>query len=43
MEKSKLPILTMLLIAILFVSINVYNKEQKKRMMKEDLIELSKN
>ncbi len=42
MEKSKLPILTMLLIAILFVSFNVYNKEQKKRMMKEDLIELSK-
>ena len=42
MEKSKLPILAILLISILFVSFNVYNKEQRKRMMKEDLIELSK-
>src|SRR6187402_683002 len=42
MEKSKLPILSMLLTAMLFVSLNIYNKEQKKRMIKEDLIELSK-
>lgn len=42
MEKSKVPILSMLLTAILFVSLNIYNKEQKKRMIKEDLIELSK-
>src|SRR5688572_29488896 len=42
MEKSKLSILTVLLAAVLIVSFIVYNKEQKKRMMKEDLIELSK-
>lgn len=42
MEKFKLPILTILLIAILFLSFNVYNTERKKRIMKEDLIELSK-
>jgi len=42
MEKFKLPILTILLIAVLFLSFNVYNREQKKRILKEDLIELSK-
>jgi hypothetical protein len=42
MKKIKVPILTILLVAILFLSFNIYNREEKKRMMKEDLIELSK-
>ncbi len=42
MKKQKLLILIVLLGAILFLSIKVYRSEQKKRFMKEDLIELSK-
>jgi hypothetical protein len=42
MKKIKLFILIILLGAIVFLSFKVYRTEQKKRMMKEDLIELSK-
>jgi hypothetical protein len=42
MKESKLSILSILLAAIVFLSFRVYTVEQKKRMMKEDLIELSK-
>ena len=42
MKKRKLLILVILLGAIVFLSFKVYRTEQKKRMLKEDLIELSK-
>ena len=42
MKKRKILILAILLGAIVFLSFKVYKTEQKKRMMKEDLIELSK-
>ncbi|MEJ7646064.1 MAG: paraquat-inducible protein A [Chryseolinea sp.] len=42
MENLKLPTLIILLTAMLFLSFNVFNGDRRKRMMKEDLIELSK-
>lgn len=42
MKKTKLFILFILLGAIVVLSLKVYTTEQKKRTMKEDLIELSK-
>ena len=42
MKKPKLFILFILLGFVIFLSLKVYTTEQKKRNMKEDLIELSK-